>query len=170
MHSDDFDLPTDASAIDIDTRGYHRAHGVAVCGIAIPPNERDWPPGPALILAFRYLCPTHGRFEVAKFVVPNDGTNQEGPPGAGVEAFADLIVNAARVAVDQYEPGVAKALDAMAAYEAGLDPQLAPSCPGCGARLFGDVATRGACLACFPEAPADDVLDQAATLDAGEPA
>jgi len=26
-------------------------------------------------------------------------------------------------------------------------------CPGCGGRLFGSVAARGACLACFPPLP-----------------
>lgn len=29
-------------------------------------------------------------------------------------------------------------------------------CPGCGRQLFGEVAIRGACLACFPELPAGE--------------
>jgi hypothetical protein len=44
----------------------------------------------------------------------------------------------------------------------GLRPPRAPKqlavevrCPGCGQRLFGDVAARGACLACFPPVPHD---------------
>lgn len=32
-------------------------------------------------------------------------------------------------------------------------PAVEVRCPGCGERLFGDVATRGACLACFPPVP-----------------
>ena len=44
----------------------------------------------------------------------------------------------------------------------GLRPPRPPKqhavevrCPGCGQRLFGDVADRGACLSCFPPVPHD---------------
>lgn len=34
-------------------------------------------------------------------------------------------------------------------------PAVEVRCPGCGQRLFGDVADRGACLSCFPPVPHD---------------
>jgi hypothetical protein len=39
--------------------------------------------------------------------------------------------------------------------DGGIPPVTTPDvrCPGCGQRIYGEVAARGACLGCFPEVP-----------------
>lgn len=56
---------------------------------------------------------------------------------------------------DQYEFLAKVMVDAVDAAKRARGWQPAPgvSCPGCGVRLFGDVARRGGCLSCFPDLP-----------------
>lgn len=78
------------------------------------------------------------------------------PPGAGAELhemFDQLhTIDDAAVAAEIREANLL----------AGLLPDSPIiHCPGCGSRLFGEVARRGACLACYPDLPAGDAAQVA---------
>lgn len=82
------------------------------------------------------------------------------PLGAGAE-FHELL--------DRFHTAEGAArLDAAAAraheanYLAGYLPDSPViHCPGCGSRLFGAVARRGGCLACYPDLPPGDAAEVA---------
>lgn len=82
------------------------------------------------------------------------------PPGTGAEFHELLDKLHDPAALAELAAASDAAHDANRA--AGLLPGSSPvRCPGCGSRLFGAVAVRGACLACYPDLPPGDAAEVA---------
>jgi hypothetical protein len=110
------------------------ADGVTLGAVAVPDNQ-PIRGGPALLFAFSF----GGRYLGKPVLLA--------PIGAVAQLVADAI--ASTEDPEWYAESIAKAEAAQAAYQAEVH------CPGCGRRIFAEVAARGACLDCFPKIPDD---------------
>lgn len=128
------------------------------------------------------------RLELASAVHPAEVSERSGIPAGPVLILAvtDFAGHTVDVVLPLSSPehaetlaaAFAEALDALRAsftdpsiYGADVERSLelnrlagaipggpAVRCPGCGSRLFGEVAVRGGCLACYPDLPPGEVV------------
>lgn len=147
------DLPEFDGPVEVDLNRIVVCHGLDVAVVVIPDDARAVCPtfpaaacGPGLMLTpeARGLAPVH--YLIRR---PADDDGRRWLEATFTRALEELYndENLAR----RY--GQAHAANAAAGRIPG---EPGPTCVGCGRRIFGQVAARGACYECFPHLPADD--------------
>lgn len=126
------------------------------------------PVGPALVLNLRLVHghADRGAQEVRAIIFPLPETPDLPDLPGGRESTAglrDALYAALTQVLEAYDDPTMFDESTRKAHEANLAAGFLggaprPRCPGCGAALFGEVAIRGACLACYPDLPPGDAV------------
>lgn len=116
----------------------HFANGLLVATVKLPAEPLLGPHSdkPAILFDFVEARPGQPIAKYPPFVLTFTGDDE---PAGLVELVTRAVDDLERVATWQPPP-----------------PPPVTHCPGCGVKLHGAVAKRGACIACFPTIPGDD--------------
>lgn len=149
-HHDGAGKPADPIVAEMDSRILHVAESTVIVSTVVAPElaaKSGAPQGPALLLLLEtahegHRCPL-------QVLIPLDTAEK-------ASAYREGLLEACQMIRDSFDDPSIYAGDVERTTElnrlAGNIPGAPrPRCPGCGSALFGNVAIRGGCLACYPD-------------------